>query len=169
VVNPNKFLQKGERLAGNILEAITGAGCDPAEFKSVLDFGCGCGRVLGYLKEKLPRAIWHGVDIDSALVSWMRANYPKVLVDQNPFHPPSHFRNSQFDLIYGISVFTHLDEAFQDEWLAELHRITLPEALVLLSIHGETCDSPDVAELRSFQGICLQSFQDWILQARRTT
>ena len=34
-------------------------------------------------------------------------------------------------------MFTHLDEHYQDLWLAELQRITAPDGLVVLSIHGE--------------------------------
>jgi SAM-dependent methyltransferase len=146
--NPSEFLQKGSRLADDIMEGIAAAGCDQMEFGSVLDFGCGCGRVLGYLRPKLPRATLYGADIDAALVSWMHANYRHVAVERNPFHPPSPFSDKQFNLIYGISVFTHLDESFQDEWLAELQRIAAPKALLLLSIHGETCDPPDIKEMR---------------------
>jgi SAM-dependent methyltransferase len=147
-LDPQKFINKGRILSQNILDGIKGAGYDPAQFRSVLDFGCGCGRVIGFLRQLLPDAAWYGADIDAELISWMRSNYPKVEVVQNPFHPPSTFQDGQFDLIYGISVFTHLNELFQDEWLTELNRITRPGALLLLSIHGETCYPPDVEMLK---------------------
>jgi SAM-dependent methyltransferase len=34
-------------------------------------------------------------------------------------------------------VFTHLDEEYQDQWLAELARITRPDGLLVLSFSGE--------------------------------
>ncbi|MCA1657735.1 MAG: class I SAM-dependent methyltransferase, partial [Verrucomicrobiaceae bacterium] len=52
-------------------------------------------------------------------------------------HPPTPFADGSFDLVHGISVFTHLSEADQDRWLAELQRITEPGGAVLMSIQGE--------------------------------
>ena len=37
----------------------------------------------------------------------------------------------------GYSVFTHLDERYQDAWLHELRRVTAPGAWLLLTVHGE--------------------------------
>jgi SAM-dependent methyltransferase len=47
------------------------------------------------------------------------------------------FEANTFDLIYAISVFTHLDEDFQHVWLCELQRIAKPGAIIILSVHGE--------------------------------
>jgi len=143
------FLTKGERIAGDLLQGVADAGYEPSQFRSVLDFGCGCGRVMGPLREKMPQAAWHGADIDPMAIAWMSKNYQGVVLKQNPFHPPSLFGANQFDLIYGVSVFTHLDEAFQDEWLSELHRMSSAGGLLLLSIHGETVTPPDISALRA--------------------
>jgi len=35
-----------------------------------------------------------------------------------------------------VSVFTHLDEARQFDWLAELKRISKPGAVAILTVHG---------------------------------
>lgn len=37
-------------------------------------------------------------------------------------HPPE-FPDASFDLIYGTSVFTHIDKESQESWLAELDRL----------------------------------------------
>jgi SAM-dependent methyltransferase len=42
-----------------------------------------------------------------------------------------------FDLIHCHSVFTHIDETFQDAWLGELQRIVKPDGLLLLSVAGD--------------------------------
>ena len=46
------------------------------------------------------------------------------------------FADGTFDLIYGISVFTHLDEPLQLSWLQELRRVAKPGALIITTVHG---------------------------------
>ena len=50
--------------------------------------------------------------------------------------PPTVFQADAFDLVMGISVFTHLREPSQHAWLQELRRITRRGALLLVTIHG---------------------------------
>ena len=40
------FLEGGARAASSIADAVARAGSSIAELDSILDFGCGCGRVL---------------------------------------------------------------------------------------------------------------------------
>ena len=46
------------------------------------------------------------------------------------------FADASFDLIYAISVFTHLDEAHQLGWLSELQRVTRQGGYVLVTLRG---------------------------------
>ncbi len=65
-------------------------------------------------------------------------NLGKIQWSVNGYQPPLPFKNCTFDLIYAISVFTHLDEKLQHDWLSELQRIAKPGAIVMLSVHGES-------------------------------
>ena len=56
----------------------------------------------------------------------------------NDAFPPLACQDASFDLIYAISVFTHLDETIQFSWLRELQRLTKPGGLVVLTTHGNT-------------------------------
>ncbi len=51
--------------------------------------------------------------------------------------PPLDFPDEHFDLVFNHSVFTHLDESYQDAWLVELERITKPGGVLVLSVSGE--------------------------------
>jgi len=46
--------------------------------------------------------------------------------------------DAQFDLVYSISVFTHLPEAMQFAWLDELARVCAPGGILIASTHGES-------------------------------
>lgn len=133
--------------------------CGFTEFNDIYDWGCGCGRVLRWLLDEAPRARLFGSDIDGAAVEWLRTNYPQLDVRTNAGLPPLPFRNVAFDLVVGYSVVTHLDERYQDAWLAELHRMTRPGAALLLTISSDrmwdhtmtTSDHPRLAELRAMR------------------
>ena len=78
-----------------------------------------------------------GTDIDARAIEWASENLPFARFDVNEGVPPTRYRVGEFDLVVNHSVFTHLDEHYQDLWLAELQRITAPDGLLVLSIHGE--------------------------------
>ena len=50
--------------------------------------------------------------------------------------PPLESADETFDLVYALSVFTHMNESAQHAWLAELQRVTRRGAVLLLSTHG---------------------------------
>lgn len=52
----------------------------------------------------------------------------------NTHLPPLPYDDRFFDLVYVISVFTHLDEDAQYQWLTELRRITKPDGIVLATV-----------------------------------
>ena len=107
-----------------------------ADCGAILDWGCGCGRVARFVAEEAPDKLV-GIDIDPDNIGWCAQNIPHAQFHPIGLNPPTSLPASSFDLVYGISVFTHLSEADQDLWLAELHRLTQPGAAVLMSIHGE--------------------------------
>lgn len=51
--------------------------------------------------------------------------------------PSTRYADGEFDLIINHSVFTHLDEHYQDRWLEELQRIAAPGGVLVLSTRGE--------------------------------
>ncbi len=119
------------------------------DFRRILDWGCGCGRVTRYFSRTRGPAIT-GVDIDAESIRWCRSHLRFGEFDAIPLHPPTRLGAGSFDLIAGISIFTHLKEREQFEWLAELARIAAPGAAVLVSINGPfaACRTPVADALR---------------------
>lgn len=129
------FLRIGGACASAIVEAAREAGCDIAACRTVLDFSCGCGRVLRHLPLDGPEL--HGADIDAAAIDWCQSHLaPLATFTRTDVEPPLPYTSGQFDLIYVISLFTHIDERLQHLWLAELSRILAPGGLLIASLHG---------------------------------
>ncbi|MGH8642383.1 MAG: class I SAM-dependent methyltransferase, partial [Burkholderiales bacterium] len=125
----------------------------------ILDFGCGCGRVIRYLSHVFPDREFVGTDIDAEAIRWSR-NYLAHLgtFQVNGTWPPLDHPDESFDLVIANSVFTHLPEDMQFAWLKELRRVTRNGGYLLLTVHGpdvyETFDSARrAAENRNWESI----------------
>lgn len=104
--------------------------------KRVLDFGCGPGRTLSQFAAEAEVAEFHGCDIHAESIAWATANLPQFRFFSNREEPPLDVPSASFDLVYGVSVFTHLTEHWAG-WLAEVHRILEPGGLAIFSFLGE--------------------------------
>jgi cyclopropane fatty-acyl-phospholipid synthase-like methyltransferase len=131
------FLEVGRRTAENLDAALGRAGSAFTPGQTVLDFGCGCGRTLRWLIERYPGVRWHGVDVDAEAIAWCQANIPAASFICGSPLPPLPFADASLDMIYAISVFTHLNEGFQRAWIAELERVLKPGGMLLLSLYSE--------------------------------
>ena len=135
--DPVWFDECGEMTVASFEAALTSIGRCLDDFQSIYDFGAGCGRLTRWLLKRAPHARVAASDIDAPAIAWMQRNLPQVDARVNEGLPPLTFDDQVFDLVTGFSVFTHLDEDYQDYWLTELHRVTIPGAILLLTVHGE--------------------------------
>ena len=83
--------------------------------------------------------VYTGVDVDRRQIDWAARHLPGRF-EVIPTAPPTALASGSFDLIFTISVFTHLDESMQEAWLAELARLLRPGGLLLATTH-----SPEIA------------------------
>lgn len=124
----------GEWRTRTYLEA---AGHHPDQLRSILDLGCGTGRLLLGWWLADPRRTIRGYDIDASLVDWSREHLPSPIeVSQSALEPPLEWPEGSFDLIQCVSVFTHLSAPLQRAWIRELHRLLRPGGVLLLTLHG---------------------------------
>ncbi len=104
----------------------------------LLDFGCGCGRILRYFHHLYKRSSLHGTDIDQEAISWCQHHLSQIgSFVTNEKLPSLRFPDEYFDFVYSVSVFTHLPEDMQLAWLKELQRVTKSGSYLLLTVHGE--------------------------------
>jgi len=96
------------------------------EVDTVLDFGCGNGRLAQYLQGFL-RGKYYGVDISEILIEDAKKKISSsnftFLVNERP---TLHFPDRYFDFICAFSVITHLDIEYTKELLQEWKRLLKP-------------------------------------------
>ena len=131
------FLEGGILAAKTIKESLSRFGTDVASLSSILDFGCGCGRVIRHLRA-LEKTQLHGCDFNRLLVRWCKRHLAFAHFIRNRSVPPLPYGNESFDLIYALSVFTHLTVDHQICWIAEFSRILKRNGLLLLTTHGSS-------------------------------
>jgi ubiquinone/menaquinone biosynthesis C-methylase UbiE len=144
-----EFLAVGRRCANDLMTGLESVGGSILNCKEVLDWGCGCGRTLRWLQGLSAETRLSGCDVDAAAVEWCRENLKRVGCEVTTPYPPLPYRDSTFDLVFGISVFTHLNQIFQQVWLNELNRVIIPKGYLLLSVMGTNIADTLPEDLRS--------------------
>jgi SAM-dependent methyltransferase len=149
------YLRVGVVAKTSIEHALSTAGITIDDVRTVLDWGCGCCRIMRHWAPQFGSTSFTGTDIDTAMIEWDRANVAGVRFAVNGAKPPLPCRDGEFELVYGVSVFTHLDESMQAAWLDELHRVLAPGGVLVLSTHGPSVfeqhrESFSAAEVAAF-------------------
>jgi SAM-dependent methyltransferase len=128
-----------------------------ASFRTIVDWGVGCGRVMRQFHEDVecgsrePKLI--GIDIDPVNVEWCSEQLCGLGDIRLCARDGFDLRDSSVDLLYGISVMTHLSEYYQGVWLQEISRVLRPGGVAILTTHGElaTYQAPQSVGLPFFE------------------
>ncbi|HJQ85266.1 MAG TPA: class I SAM-dependent methyltransferase [Candidatus Binatia bacterium] len=99
----------------------------------LLDFGVGWGRIVRTFMKDVPAKNIVGVDVNEHILSVCRS-----LVGYGTYHvcrygEPLPLPERAFDVATAFSVFSHLSPSAQTTWLAELHRVLRPGALLVVT------------------------------------
>jgi SAM-dependent methyltransferase len=120
-----------------MVKRLADHGQDISTIDSILDFGCGSGRIARTFKAMCPHLRLYGTDIDPEAIGWCVSNIGDVgQFRRNDILPPLPFPDDSFDVAYTISTFTHMPEGLQLAWLAELRRVLKPGGHLLATVHG---------------------------------
>jgi SAM-dependent methyltransferase len=130
------FFKTGTDGATIIRDLLKKNGISLESIKSLLDFGCGCGRVLRHWNTLQGTQVF-GSDYNPELVEWCQNNLPFATCKTNQLEPPLDFPRGSMDLVYAFSVFTHLTEPLQDAWMDEMSRVLSPGGYLIITTHGQ--------------------------------
>lgn len=126
-------------------------GLAPEDYPTVLDFGCGCGRLARQLIQQKPSPERYvGLDLHAGMINWCSQNltprapgftfhHHDVLYNNfnpgqgKPLYAPLPVGDDEFSLVVAISVFTHLTQVQTTHYLSELSRVLAPGGRLLSS------------------------------------
>lgn len=104
-----------------------------SDASSIVDIGCGSGRLANALNAAMPKVNYHGTDVVPRLLKYARA------------HAPAHFRftavegltipekDNVADFVTFFSVVTHLAHHESYRYLEEARRVAKPGGLIVVS------------------------------------
>lgn len=99
----------------------------------VLEWGCGLGRLAVHLER---RFAYTGVDIDPGAIRWC-AEHLEGRYTLNRRSPPLPFAEDSWDVVFAVSIFTHLSEAAHLAWRDDVFRVLKPGGYFVFTVHGE--------------------------------
>lgn len=106
----------------------------------ILDFGCGLGSALLALRERFPVSACFACDLKEDAVAFLRRNYPEVIAETNRPMPPLPEAFAELDLVFAISVWTHMPEAACESWIAHMHDRLKPGGILLFTFAEPSTD-----------------------------
>jgi hypothetical protein len=109
-------------------------GVRPLAAASVLDFGCGWGRLTRYLARDLAPGQLYACDPVEAILDVCRASRVPATLARSSFRPRKLPFDRRFDLAFAFSVFTHLSEAEHERCLRVLHEGLDPGGILIVTI-----------------------------------
>lgn len=136
----HRFFTSGENIAEEII-SWTKNYAQPGPLQ-ILDWGCGLSRVVMHIpKLAEPGSAVYACDINAQMIEFNQNTYKNVSYAISPYAPPTTYPNAHFDLIYALSVFTHIEASLQEAWVREIHRILKDNGVFLFTTHGKLFSS----------------------------
>ena len=131
------YLRSGPQGVYKLMKMLADVGLPFNEIRTILDFGCGSGRMMRVLHAIDPTRQIYGTDCCDRLIEWSIQHFPPgVFFCKNELFPPLPFKDEQFDLVYLLSVFTHLPLDCQKKWLEEFKRVLKKGKPLIVTLQG---------------------------------
>ena len=119
-----------------VIGALEQVGAELPPAAAILDFGCSSGRVIRVLKAYNAAYNCYGCDPNGEAIGWAQQNLPGIDFRISPLRPPLSYAPGHFDLLFAISIWSHMNQKSARGWLAEMRRIVKAGGLFLLTFHG---------------------------------
>ncbi len=107
-----------------------------ASVGKILDFGCGIGNSIPWLRKYFRDAEATCADISERSLETAKERYPGSERYCAIAGRPLPFADATFDLVFTACVFHHIDHAQHVAWFAELRRVARPGGLLVVFEHN---------------------------------
>jgi SAM-dependent methyltransferase len=119
----------------DILErSCSEAGRDPDTIGDVLEVGCGYGRIVRELRKRMPSARVHVSDVMDGAARFTAAEFG--CREMLPLEQSGAEFDERFDLVYLLSVYTHLRRDLVAANLRRLSAVLKPDGVAVITLHG---------------------------------
>lgn len=122
--------------ADTIADALADCGIDVASVERALDFGGSSGRVVRVLQAAFPSVEWHSCDPNAEAIAWADEHLPGIDFRVSPQDPPLPYPDAYFDIVYAVSVWSHLSAAGAQRWFDEMYRILRPGGMLVPTVQS---------------------------------
>ncbi len=134
--NVKEYLHGKQQIA-NMIGILHKGGFEISNMRSIMDFGCGAGRMIRWLKPYAETAEIWGTDISADHITWAINHLsPPFNFATTTTIPHMPFEEKYFDLIFAGSVFTHIDDLVE-AWLLELRRVLSRRGCIYITIQDK--------------------------------
>jgi hypothetical protein len=106
----------------------------PLPDATVLDYGCGWGRLTRYLARDVRPGSLYGCDPVEQILQVCRESRMPATLARSDFVPERLPFDEPFDLAFAFSVFTHLSESAHHASLRALHAALRPGAILVVTV-----------------------------------
>lgn len=134
VPNLESYLKAGRSVADVVRMATALAQMEPA---SILDYGCGHGRILRWYRHYFPTVALTAADVTADQIEFCAETFAAI-----PFLLDKHFSAialpSSYDLIWLGSIYTHIDRESWQDLTDMLEEHLNPGGLLCFSFAGST-------------------------------
>ncbi len=131
------FIKNGETGFNNIEKHIEDLGIGLNNKLTILDWGAGIGRIAHFWKEKYSNMYLYVSDYNPFFTFLLKKHVKSNKVIKNNLLPPLDILDKSVDVVYAISVFTHLKKEEISLWLNEIYRILRKDGIFLFSVQGK--------------------------------
>jgi SAM-dependent methyltransferase len=130
-----KYKARSTRIADLVTSKISEFEVGTDASSNILDWGSALGGASIVLSERFDATVY-AADLDKHSMRWLSNNCPEIRTQALDPEGALPFVDGLFDLVFGISVFTHIPERLTKFYIDELARTIKPGGIMLQSFHG---------------------------------
>jgi SAM-dependent methyltransferase len=130
------YIADGWRTLCELQRVLDRAGKNLYRCRSFLEFACGHGRFTRHLAPALPPGALTVSDVVPGCTDFLRRHWSVEGFD-SATDPLALIIPKRYEVVFALSLFTHLPESTWQAWLRRLYAAVAPGGLLVLTTHGE--------------------------------